>query len=157
MPKDPTDAIVVELVTLLRGMKDMHAVIPHEGGATLERPAFIALMRIVEGGPLRPSALADVLCIDLSTVSRQLTALESAGWIARERDPDDRRAYLLRATVEGEEVLRHNKQARKDLLTSILADWSETDRARFSRYLSRFNTALTHNRTTANAARQEIS
>ena len=138
---DPTDVIARELVALVRAVKDLHGIVVPDGGPVLERPAFAILMRIAELGPLRPSALADCLIVDLSTVSRQLVTLETAGWVARDRDPDDRRAHLLRVTPEGERVLQRNHQARREALDDLLASWPPTDRTSFADQLSRFNDA----------------
>jgi DNA-binding MarR family transcriptional regulator len=111
-------------------------------GPTLDRPALMLLFGTVEHGPVRPSALADSLYIDLSTVSRQLAALESSGWVARERDPDDRRAFLVRATDEGQRVLAANLAARRALLKDLLTDWSEDERLEFARLLGLLNKTL---------------
>jgi DNA-binding MarR family transcriptional regulator len=141
---DPTDTIARELVALVRSVKDLHGIVVPEGGPMLERPAFVMLMRIAEQGPLRPSALADCLFVDLSTVSRQLVTLETAGWVIRERDPDDRRAQLLHVTPEGTRVLQQNHQARREALDDLLASWPEPDRVAFAIQLSRFNEAASH-------------
>jgi DNA-binding MarR family transcriptional regulator len=150
-----TDAIARELVTLVRSTKELHAVALPGQGPVLERPAFILLVRIAEQGPLRPSAVADALCVDLSTVSRQLAALESAGWLVRERDPEDRRAHLVRVTPEGRLVLDHNCRARREALGGLLAGWSDEDRAAFHAQLARFNDAVRTRRLGA-GTRQEI-
>ena len=48
-------------------------------------------------GPLSPSALARSMQVHPATMTGMLDRLETEGWIARERDPADRRAVLLRA------------------------------------------------------------
>ena len=58
-------------------------------------------------GPLSPSALARRAGLHPATVTGILDRLESAGWIARERDPADRRAVTVRALPDrGKEVYR---------------------------------------------------
>jgi DNA-binding MarR family transcriptional regulator len=153
-PLDPSDAIARELARLIRAIKDLHGVVVPAGAPTLERPAFLLLLRIAEHGPARPSALADSLYLDLSTVSRQLGALEVAGWVARERDAGDRRAQLVRVTPEGERVLELNHRARRDLLDEILTGWPAHDQAAFAAHLARFNESVQHRRQCT--ARQEI-
>jgi len=54
-------------------------------------------------GPLRPTALAERLHLDLSTVSRQLTAVSRLGLVQRFADPDDARARLVDLTPEARE------------------------------------------------------
>jgi DNA-binding MarR family transcriptional regulator len=159
MVHDSTAAIARELVSLVRTVKDLHGLIVPGGGPVLERPSFVLLLLIAEHGPVRASALADRLFIDVSTVSRQLVTLESAGWVQRDPDPEDRRAQLLRVTAEGEQVLDCNRLARTEALADLLGSWSEADRAAFADQLARFNHAAQIRRqavTAATGTRQEI-
>jgi DNA-binding MarR family transcriptional regulator len=52
---------------------------------------------IARHGPLSPSALARGAGLHPATVTGILDRLERGGWVARERDPSDRRAVLVRA------------------------------------------------------------
>ena len=52
---------------------------------------------IARHGPLSPSALSRRTGLHPATMTGILDRLERGGWIARERDPADRRAVLLRA------------------------------------------------------------
>jgi DNA-binding MarR family transcriptional regulator len=149
---DSTVTIARELLSLVRTVKDLHGIVVPAGSPMLERAAFVVLMCIAEQGRVRPSALADHLFVDLSTVSRQLVTLESAGWVARERDPEDRRAQLVRVTSEGERVLQCNHDARREVLAELLASWSDLDREAFAVQLSRFNDAAQNRRHAATAA-----
>jgi len=135
-------------MTFARNAKRMHGPPAVEGGPTLERPAFVLLMMVAEHGPTRLSTLADAVYSDLSTVSRQLAALEAAGWTERERDPDDRRAFLVRITEDGRHVLDCNLQARRGLMRELFADWSETDRLELARLLGQLNKSLDESQAT---------
>jgi DNA-binding MarR family transcriptional regulator len=48
-------------------------------------------------GPLNPSALARHAGLHPATITGILDRLERGGWVARERDPGDRRAVVVRA------------------------------------------------------------
>lgn len=139
---DPTAVIARELVALIRSLKELHGLVVAPGGTTVERPALLILMRVSESGPLRPSALADTLCVDLSTVSRQLVTLEARGWVERQPDEVDRRAHLVRVTDEGRQVLQRDIQARLDLIAGVLAEWPEADRTSFAAQLTLFNESV---------------
>jgi DNA-binding MarR family transcriptional regulator len=141
-PDDPTAVIARELVSLVRSLKELHGLVVPSDGPTVERAALLILMRVSESGPLRPSALADTLCVDLSTVSRQLVTLEARGWVERQPDDVDRRAHLVHVTDEGREVLRRNVQARLDLVTGFLAGWPEAERTSFATQLTHFNQSV---------------
>ncbi|MGO8887985.1 MAG: MarR family transcriptional regulator [Streptosporangiaceae bacterium] len=62
---------------------------------------------IVRHGPLSPSAIARRAGIHPATMTGILDRLERGGWVARDRDPADRRAVAVRALRErNAEVLR---------------------------------------------------
>jgi DNA-binding MarR family transcriptional regulator len=111
-------------------------------GLDLERAAYILLGRIAGAGPARLSALADDVSLDLSTVSRQVGALESAGLVARAPDPTDGRAVLVEATPRGLEVFARNRELWHDALRDLLAGWTATERSEFTRLFTRFNDAI---------------
>jgi DNA-binding MarR family transcriptional regulator len=112
------------------------------GFTVLDRPAYQALWRICDEGPLRPTTLAGLLEVDLSVVSRQVRALEDAGFVQRQTDPQDARAALVSATGAGREAFERTKQQRTEVLEEVLADWPEDERESFVQLLSRFNGQL---------------
>jgi DNA-binding MarR family transcriptional regulator len=139
---DSVEACASELITFVKGMKRLALAPVAPGERTLERPALLCMFALAEHSEIRPSALAEHLFIDLSTASRQLAALEAEGLVARERDPDDRRAFLVHMTDEGKRVLHANMAARRALLGELLTDWSEDDRRDFARLLGQLNVNL---------------
>lgn len=135
-------ALEQQLLLLARRLsKPVRLPGPH-GETVLERPAYQALWRIVEDGPLRPTALATLLEVDLSVVSRQVRALEEADLVTRVADPGDARAALVSATGTGLAVLAETKRQRTQLLDEVLQDWSEADKVALTELLGRFNAQL---------------
>ena len=112
------------------------------GYTVLDRPAYQALWRICEEGPVRPTTLAGMLEVDLSVVSRQVRSLEDVGFVQRQTDPQDARAALVSATAAGREAFEQTKQQRTEVLEEVLAGWPEEEREVFVRLLSRFNDQL---------------
>lgn len=98
--------------------------------------------------PLRVSALADAVHVDISTVSRQVRTLNDLGLVERGPDPEDGRAQVLSVTDEGERLLLAIREGRERWLQGILADWTDEDVRSFTGHLSRFATdveaSLTH-------------
>jgi DNA-binding MarR family transcriptional regulator len=62
---------------------------------------------VARHGPLSPTALARRAGLHPATMTGILDRLERAGWVARERDPADRRAVTVRALPDrGREVFQ---------------------------------------------------
>ena len=117
----------------MRGVPTEHVV---------ERAAYGILAWLHDAGPLRPSALATHFHLDASTISRQVASLEQAGLIAREPDPEDRRACRLRLTEHGREVLTTTRTERRGVVRTLLESWSPEDLATFASLLAAFNAGL---------------
>ena len=131
--------ISVQLVALVRGLRELHVALVDAGGHHVEASALGLLARLDELGATRLSALAAGMCLDLSTVSRQVPALEREGWVDRTRDPQDHRAQLLQLTDAGRDMLQTIRRSRADVLAQLLPDWSESELRHFADQLTRFN------------------
>lgn len=140
------DTVSKELVSLVRGLRELHGTVAHASRYAVDPSGVAILARLDELGPCRLSTLAGVLCLDLSTVSRQVPALERAGWVARERDSEDHRAQLLDLTEQGREVLTDVRRSRSDVLARLLPDWTDDELTAFAAQLHRFNHDVTTNR-----------
>jgi DNA-binding MarR family transcriptional regulator len=76
-------------------------------------------------GPISPSALARRAGLHPATMTGILDRLERAGWIARERDPADRRAVSVRALPDrGSEIYRLFA-GMNTAMDSICADYDQ--------------------------------
>ncbi len=107
------------------------------GGVSLDRSDYVALARIEQAAPLRPTELAEALGVDLSTVSRQVRDLVQSGLVERSDDPVDQRACRLRLTGEGLALLARVRQARQAAMRRLLADWTESDQLTLARLVGR--------------------
>jgi DNA-binding MarR family transcriptional regulator len=140
-----------QLLVLARRMSRPVRLTGPGGDTLLDRPAYQALWRIVEDGPLRPTVLAGLLEVDLSVVSRQVRALEEAALVSRVTDPVDARAALVSATPAGLAAFQETQRQRTQLLDDVLESWSPKDRQVFAGLLTRFNLELE-----ASAARRAV-
>jgi DNA-binding MarR family transcriptional regulator len=88
------------VVAALRDLRGQLSVLNHQVGARLDlRDVDLdCLDLIARSGPLSPSVLARRVGLHPATVTGILDRLERGGWIARDRDPTDRRAVVVRAT-----------------------------------------------------------
>jgi DNA-binding MarR family transcriptional regulator len=115
-------------------------------GDGVEWAAYGLLFQLVSGGPRRSSALAEAVCVDPSTVSRQVAQLVKAGLVERQSDPDDGRASLLVATAQGRDVYAAKQEHRQKLFAHLLADWAEADVLALTDLLTRFNDSFVEQR-----------
>jgi DNA-binding MarR family transcriptional regulator len=95
------------------------------------------LIPLEQGGEQRCSALASAVGIDVSVASRQVAALERAGYVERRPDPKDGRASLLRLTGAGAAALATTRALRDDWAASALSRWDEDDAVRLSELVER--------------------
>jgi DNA-binding MarR family transcriptional regulator len=69
--------------------------------------------------------------------SRQLSALIDAGYVVREPSAEDRRAWLVRTTEDGQRVLGESHRRMVHGFSEALGDWSAADLAAVSEGLTR--------------------
>ncbi|MFG2651475.1 MarR family transcriptional regulator [Streptomyces sp. NPDC048436] len=92
-------------------------------------------------GPLTPTALAGRANLHPATLTGILDRLERAGWIARERDPSDRRAVRIRALRDRSGELISLYAGMSSSIDAICADYTEADLALLTDFLTRATTA----------------
>lgn len=132
------DEVARELGALLRQIKSLHSEITAVADIRLEMPALAVLVALDTDGPQRPSGIAEVLALDLSTISRQLSALERDGRVGRQRDPADQRAQIVDLTQAGRELLALVRSTRVARLAARLPHWSQDELESFAALLARF-------------------
>ena len=91
-----------------------------------------------EGGEtagLRLKDLADRLRIAPRSATEVVDQLEAKGLVRREPDPTDRRATLVAATADGEELFANVGAARRDKANEYFGRLSADDRAELARIL----------------------
>ncbi len=74
--------------------------------------AISALATLVISGQLRLGDLAAKEGVAAATMSRIIASLVEAGYVSREPDPVDRRAWLAKATEEGERLVSGVRSTR---------------------------------------------
>ena len=94
-----------------------------------------ALGTICSYGPLRLSALADLLVIVPRSGTQVVDALEERGLVERRPDPSDRRATSVLATAEGVRLHEEMHRAREQASEEHFASLAPRDRAELERIL----------------------
>jgi DNA-binding MarR family transcriptional regulator len=102
----------------------------------------LALIELVDSGPLRLGALAERIGAADPTVSRAMDGLVDAGIVERQPDPHDRRAVLHLATAKGRAWVERRRGEVSAALDEALDGLTAADRVRLLRLVSRLNDEL---------------
>ena len=108
----------------------------------LDRAEYLLLRTLTGAGPMDIQTLAAALGVDPSTAGRQVGALRTAGLVAGEPAPDDRRRIVITPTDEG---LRRMETVRRDRaagIADLLAGWTEADLRTLGEMFGRYNRAV---------------
>jgi DNA-binding MarR family transcriptional regulator len=93
----------------LRELRSQLSLLNHRVGAHVElKDVDLDCLELINRhGPLSPSALARRAGLHPATMTGILDRLERGGWVARDRDPSDRRAVVVRVLRDrGAELFR---------------------------------------------------
>ena len=131
-PETAEDALMSLMRALGRRMRQ------RQPGDVIDYSAFPILKLLSHQGPMRLSALASVLGLDASTVSRHARQLEDKGLLERTEDPDDGRASQVAVSAHGTTCLENGAQARRAMIATVLDDWDDADREQLRLLLTRF-------------------
>ena len=108
----------------------------------IDRAGYLALRTLDATGPRCINGLAQELHLDSSTVTRQVSVLESGGFVSRRVDPDDGRSWLIELTPSGRRTMRTVERGRSQALDSTLDSWKPEEVQELARMLSKLNLAL---------------
>lgn len=87
--------------------------------------ALMVLMNARE--PLTSAELARALGLSEVTVGRFVKALLEGEWVAREKDPEDGRRFLLTPTMKTREALPRFVAVSNTMLDEVFAGWSTAE------------------------------
>ncbi|WP_242580538.1 MarR family transcriptional regulator [Streptomyces sp. MST-110588] len=132
-------ALERELAVFLRRARASSGELARAVHPDLESAAYGLLMRLADAGQQRATDLAGYFGVGKATMSRQLRALEDLGLVAREPDPADGRAVLVRLTDEGRARFTRVRDGRRAQYARRLAAWDRKEVAELARLLHRLN------------------
>ena len=109
-----------------------------KSGESIDQQSHQTLRHLLAWGPMRPTALAEVLGTGASHVSKIVRRLEGDGLVMRATDPSDRRANLISLTAAGE-TAAHGVYALGDrMIEEVLDGWSPADVRLYTELTERF-------------------
>ena len=118
-----------EIRNSLRELRIQLSLLNYRVGSQLElRDVDLHCFDIIDAyGPLSPTALARRAGLHPATITGILDRLERGGWIARERDPSDRRAVVVRAVRERYAELMRQYAGMSRSMNKLLAGYSDSE------------------------------
>lgn len=97
----------------------------------LTRSQWWVLTLLFRNDGVTQSELAELLEIERPTLGRLLDRLEAKGWVRREHDTRDRRAWRVHLTDAVEPAMRKLRKVASELRSDALAGLSAQERERF--------------------------
>ncbi|HEY0248064.1 MAG TPA: MarR family transcriptional regulator [Gryllotalpicola sp.] len=134
---------VDEVRGALRDARVQLSVLNHHvgSGVGVRDTDFDCLDLISIYGPLGPSSLARLAAVRPATMTGILDRLERDGWIARDRDTDDRRAVLIRVLPARDAEVLELYSDMNSLLDRICSDYDEAQLDTITDFLRRVQEA----------------
>jgi DNA-binding MarR family transcriptional regulator len=127
----------------LRELSIQLSLLNHQVGAhvDLNDVDLDCLDLIARHGPLSPSALARRAGLHPATMTGILDRLERGGWVARQRDPSDRRAVVVRALRDRTAELFRLYAGMNGSMDQICAGYGDSELELLADFLHRTATA----------------
>jgi|GEM_PF-475903 len=108
----------------------------------LERAHYLLLLLLDEQDRSSVGALAGKINLDASTVTRQIAAMQRAGLVDKQQNPDDRRGGVITITDKGREAIVRTRQRRMERVEQVFRHWAEADRLEFARLMAHYSRDL---------------
>lgn len=133
----PLGFLLYDVARLLRRRFDGRA---QAFGLTRAQWHVLVVLKRQEG--LNQSALADLMDMEPITLSRHIDRLESAGWVERRPDPNDRRARRLYLGERVTPLLEDMRKLGSEVFGAALEGISEAEAAQLVDILDRMRSNL---------------
>ena len=108
-----------------------------EGLLGMHMRHLVALAYVRDHDACPQHELADAFCMDANNVVLLLNELEQLGYVARVRDPHDRRRHLVQLTKVGRSALERTEAAQGAIEDEVLRALDPDERRTLRKLLSR--------------------
>jgi DNA-binding MarR family transcriptional regulator len=88
---------------------------------------FVILLTLIKHNGASQEKISDVLKIDKTTTAKALKKLEDNGYVSRERDEKDRRAYNVYLTPKARDILPFVKETVGSWEREVMAEMTEEE------------------------------
>ena len=137
-PRRSRDAVIELIPETMRELMEARSHLASEPWMQLDLTVkqMKVLFALYRMGPARPSAIAAAVGVSPASTTGFLDRLVEQGFIARETDPDDRRAQLIRLTETGTSLIGDLFVRGRQHLRAALEQMSDADLRALDRGLS---------------------
>jgi DNA-binding MarR family transcriptional regulator len=127
----------------LRELSVQLSLLNHQVSAHLElKNVDLGCLELINRyGPLSPSTLARRAGLHPATMTGILDRLETGGWVARDRDPSDRRAVVIRALRDRSAEVFHLYSGMNRSMDTICAGYTDAELELLADFLHRTTNA----------------
>ena len=144
--QETSERLTASVTQLVRAGRRLGHRVATDLYGDLPSAGWAVLVPLEQTGPQRCSALADRLGVDVSVASRQVSALERAGYVDRRPDPLDGRASLLSLSGAGAAALARTREVRGTWAAAALRDWTDEEAGELTSQLERLAAGLERSR-----------
>ena len=113
-----------------------------EANLGMNHKQVFMLSSLRDQGELPQTTLCDMMRLTQNTVVTWLNELEDAGYVARIRDPQDRRKHNVALTEKGEEALERAETELRKLEDEVLSGLNADERTQLRRLMAKALDAL---------------
>jgi DNA-binding MarR family transcriptional regulator len=137
---DDLDVVELELLKLVRHLETFGR--KSSLYKEVDRAGYLALRTLDARGASCINGLAQELHLDASTVTRQVSVLESGGFVVRRVDPHDGRSWLIEITARGRKAMGAVEKGRRAAIDSMLGGWPAGEVSELARLMTKLNLSL---------------
>jgi MarR family transcriptional regulator for hemolysin len=104
----------------------------------------VLLHLLTQGNEMGQEQLVEQLDVSKPAISRTLNSLEAKGYVTRQHDPDDKRAYRIRLTNKALEIGPTVEQIYNHIYTLAMQDISQEELDYFVNLFGRMSENIAH-------------
>ncbi|MGA1793789.1 MAG: MarR family winged helix-turn-helix transcriptional regulator [Thermoplasmatota archaeon] len=105
-------------------------------------PTYGFLFHLYNRDGITESDITHHMLVDKATTTRAISKLENLGYIERQQDPDDRRAFKVLLTPKARELKPHLDLVRDEWIQFVMGDFDRSERKLFLDLLTRIEGRL---------------
>ena len=104
---------------------------------------FQVMLILDKNDGINQESISKIISLDKANVTRAVNKLEKEGYVRREVDPNDHRAYILHLTKKGKEPVPNIRKSLAKLSSKLLSEFSVQEQDMALKFLKRMYQNMT--------------